>query len=312
MVQFFDSVKLFFEKLGDVMISFWSSGKWAFVTNVLDVLFVAFIIYNAIKLLKETRAVQLIKGIVILAAVYGIVTILKMQATSFIMAKVFDFAVIAIIILFQPEIRHALETVGRSKLSTISLFFTKGNNEVTRQERIRSSISSVCIACADMSREKIGALIVFERKTMLGELVKSATMVDAIVSCELIGNIFYPKAPLHDGAALIRDGRVIAAGCILPMTEQTTLSSSLGTRHRASIGMSEQSDAVVVVVSEETGAISYAYKGSLVRDVTVEELSKKLGELLLDYENGENTKKDNTGLKKRLLGGFKRDEKEKD
>lgn len=311
MMQFFESVKMFFEKLGDVIMSFWSSGKWVFVTNVLDVLFVAFIIYHAIKLLKETRAVQLIKGIVILAVVYGVVTILKMQATSFIMAKLFDFTVIGLLILFQPEIRHALESVGRSKLSTISLFFSKGNNEVARQERIRSSISSVCIACADMSREKIGALIVFERETMLGELIKSATAIDAIVSCELIGNIFYPKAPLHDGAALIRDGRVIAAGCILPMTEQTAISSSLGTRHRASIGMSEHSDAVVVVVSEETGAISYAYKGSLVRDVTVEELSKKLEELLLTYENNESVKKDSKSIKKRLLGGFRRDEKEK-
>lgn len=309
MMQFLEPVKLFFEKLGSVITSFWGSGGLTLFTNVLDVLLVAFIIYHAIRLLRETRAVQLIKGIVILAVVYGIVSILKMQATGFLMAKLFDFAVIGLLILFQPEIRHALESVGRSKLSTFSLFFTKGNNEITRQERIRSSINSVCFACADMSREKIGALIVFERETMLGELIKSATPVDAIVSCELIGNIFFPNSPLHDGAALIRDGRLAAAGCILPMTQQTSLSRSLGTRHRASIGMSEQSDAIIVVVSEETGIISYAYKGDLTRDISIEGLSEKLEELLLGQETNESVKK--FSIKKRLLGGQKKHEQEK-
>lgn len=307
MVQFLEPVKLFFEKLGSVIASFWSSGALTLFTNILDVLLVAFIIYHAIRLLRETRAVQLIKGIVILAVVYGVVSILKMQATGFLMAKLFDFTVIGLLILFQPEIRHALESVGRSKLSTISLFFTKGNNEITRRDRIRSAINSVCIACADMSRSKIGALIVFERETMLGELIKSATPVDAVVSCELIGNIFFPNSPLHDGAALIRDGRVAAAGCILPMTQQTALSSSLGTRHRASIGMSEQSDAVIVVVSEETGAISYAFKGDLTRDVSVEALSEKLEELLLGEELNDPAQKETT--KKRFSGGRKHDEK---
>lgn len=309
MAQFWEPVKIFFEKLGSVIASFWSSGALTLFTNILDVLLVAFIIYHTIRLLRETRAVQLIKGIVILAVVYGVVTILKMQATGFIMAKLFDFTVIGLLILFQPEIRHALESVGRSKLSALPLFFSKGNEELERRDRICSSINSICIACADMSREKIGALIVFERETMLGDLIKSATPIDAIVSCELIGNIFFPNSPLHDGAALIRDGRVVAAGCILPMTQQTALSSSLGTRHRASIGMSEQSDAIVVVVSEETGIISYAYKGNLTRDVSIEELSVKLEELLLGDETPESGKKDN--LSKRLSGGKKHDEKTK-
>ncbi|MGN0463408.1 MAG: diadenylate cyclase CdaA, partial [Acutalibacteraceae bacterium] len=222
--------------------------------DFLDICLVAFIVYNAIKFIRQTRAFQLVKGIVLLLIVYGAVRLLNMQASTYIMSRIFNDVVLVLLLLFQPEIRHVLESVGRKRISF--------NSSLQETEEASESILAVCRACSDMSDKKIGALIVFEKETLLGEIINTGSEIDALVTEELIENIFYPKAPLHDGAAIIRGNRVVAAGCILPLT-QNALSSELGTRHRAAVGMSEQGDAMVVVVSEERGAISVASHGML-------------------------------------------------
>lgn len=239
------------------------------ITDLLDVLLVAFVIYSIIKLIRETRAIQLAKGVGLLAVLYFLVTLLKMQTSQYIMSFVFGNLLVILIVIFAPEIRHALESMGRSSVTSFSFLNFKNRDESVRQELVTNSINCVCRACADMSDKKVGALIVFEKETLLGEISKTGTGLDAAVTTELIGNIFFPKAPMHDGAAVIKDGRVVAAGCILPLTSNNNdVSSELGTRHRAAIGMSETSDAVVVVVSEETGAISVAEKGRLKRNIS--------------------------------------------
>lgn len=246
------------------------------VSDLLDVLLVAFVIYSIIKLVRETRAVQLMKGVLLFAVLYALVTLFDMQASQYIMSFIMGNLLMILIIIFAPEIRHALESMGRSSVSNINFFGLKNRNEDLLAETVKASINSVCKACADMSDKKIGALIVFEKDTLLGEITKTGTTVDAAVTTELIGNIFFPKAPMHDGAAVIKDGRLVAAGCILPLTANNDLSSELGTRHRAAIGMSESSDAIVAVVSEETGAISVAERGVLRRNISDGDLREVL------------------------------------
>lgn len=258
---------------------FWDQLKVVFsdfaVTDLLDILFVAFILYSLIKLIRETRAIQLAKGLVLFGIVYLIIYMLNMQATEYIFANIFKDAIIVLIILFQPELRHALESVGRSNFTKIGLFTSK-NVEKEKIDRIKSSIYAISKSCQTMSESHTGSLIVFENETLLGDVIKTGTLVDAIVSKELIGNIFFVNSPLHDGAVIIRDGRVAAAGCVLPLTHNENLDSQLGTRHRAAIGMSEQSDAMIVVTSEETGYISIAYKGELIRDISESDMREKL------------------------------------
>lgn len=239
------------------------------ISDLLDVILVAFVIYSAIKLIRETRAIQLAKGVILLSVVYFLVSVLDMHASQYIMTFIFSNLIIILVVIFSPEIRHALESVGRSSVTSFSFLNFKNRDETALQDAVKNSINSVCKACADMSDKNIGALIVFESEALLGEIAKTGTALDAAVTPELIGNIFFPKAPMHDGAAIIKNGRVVAAGCILPLTSKNNdVSSELGTRHRAAIGMSETSDAVVVVVSEERGAISVAEKGRLTRDIS--------------------------------------------
>ena len=269
------------------------------VSDLLDILLVAFVIYSIIKLIRETRAIQLAKGVILLAIVYLVVTLLDMQASEYIMSFIFGNLLLILVIIFSPEIRHALESVGRSSVSSISFLNFKSGSDTILKEKIKNSINGVCKACADMSDKKIGALIVFEKDTILGEIAVTGTALDAEVSAELIGNIFFPKAPMHDGAAIIKDGRVISAGCILPLTSNNDVSSELGTRHRAAIGMSESSDALVVVVSEETGAISVAEKGRLRRNIS----DGDLREILMKSFVGDNTKQ--SGRIKKIFRGNK-------
>lgn len=254
-------------------------------SDLLDVLLVAFVIYSAIKLIRETRAIQLAKGVVLLALLYLGVTVLDMQASQYIMSFVFGNLFLILVVIFAPELRHALESVGRSSVSNINFLNFKNRDEYLLKEAVENSINCVCKACADMSDKKIGALIVFEKETILGDIIKTGTLVDAKVTVEIIGNIFFPKAPMHDGAAVIKDGRVVAAGCILPLTGNNNISSDLGTRHRAAIGMSENSDAIVAVVSEETGAISVAEKGILKRNISDGDLREILMKnFIRDYD----------------------------
>ncbi len=248
---------------------------------VLDILVVAFIVYKAIQLVRDSRAAQLIKGIAIILITYLIADILNMQALKWIFVNVIStFGITAMIVAFQPELRRALETMGRSNIAKLGFL---SNEE--QEESLIKGISEICRACVEMSKNNIGALIVFERGTNLSEITQTGTMLDAVTSHDLMSNIFYPKSPLHDGAVVIRYGRIYAAGCILPLTENNDISREMGTRHRAALGMSENSDAIVVVVSEETGTISIADNGTISRGYNSLNLRKTLEKLLLGSED---------------------------
>lgn len=242
--------------------------------DVLDILLVAVIVYEIIKLLKETRAMQLMKGIIAILLFYFMTSILELKTISFLLKSVLQIGLLALLILFQPELRKALEHMGRSDFSSFNLFSQP--SEMKDISKIKKTINIFTEACGKLSKKKTGALIVFERKTKLGEIAKTGTIVDAVPSVELIGNLFFVNTPLHDGAMIVRDGKIHAAGCFLPLSENYTISSELGTRHRAALGISENSDAVVVVVSEETGLITVAQNGRLIRGLTTEQLSAKL------------------------------------
>lgn len=257
------------------------------LTDALDVLIVSFVIYNAIKLIRETRAGQLVKGLMIMLAAWLLASYLQLYMLKSFFNYFFQFSMLALLVVFQPEIRRALEQIGRSKLSAginsgKSWLYSIGTKEEEElQAKRRHAINATADVCCAFQKTKTGALIVFERQTKLGDIIDTGTIVNAEPSVPLIGNIFFNKAPLHDGAMVIRDGMVYAAGCILPLTKNDSISVDLGTRHRAAIGMSENSDAVVVVVSEETGQISIAKNGELTRDYNRETLQSTLESLVL-------------------------------
>jgi diadenylate cyclase len=271
----------FFESLS----SLWSQVFYAIchITffDVIDILVIAFLVYKAIDFLRETRAGQLVKGIAVLIIVAFLARWLNLVSLKWLLNTVFESALIAIAIIFQPELRRALEKVGRSNFK----FLDKQQTLDEDAQRTKNCIDSVCSAVSLMSDKRIGALIVFERKTMLGEIINTGTPINAEASYELIGNIFFPKSPLHDGALIIRNGYLWAAGCILPLTANNNLNSQLGTRHRAAIGMSENSDAIVLVVSEETGTVSLAINGKIQRDLNSVTLKEELYLGLLNTED---------------------------
>lgn len=292
-MTFYSAISEFFNEIKNALLSF--NG----ISDVLDIIFVAFILYAAIKLIRDTKAIQLAKGFIVLIVVYAVVNLLHMEVTSYIFSLVFSNLLLVLVVIFSPEIRHALESVGRSSVSKIGLFSIKNSEAILNQDKANKMIDAVSRACSDMSDEKIGALIVIEKETLLGQIIETGTTVDAEITPEILGNIFFPKAPLHDGAAIIRNYRICAAGCILPLTKNNSdVSSALGTRHRAAIGMSEQSDALVIVVSEETGSISVAEKGRLKRDIS----GGDLRELLIEQFSLEVEEK---GLLKNIRKGRK-------
>ncbi len=247
------------------------------VGDILDIIIVTFLLYKAIQFVRETHAGQLLKGLLILVFVNIVVRALNMTMMSMLLQAVWSIGLIAVIILFQPEIRNFLERLGRSKFK----FLGKGLTIEDSMENKKKAIDQVCKAAGSLSNSKTGALMVFESLTILDNVVKSGSPMDAIVSNDLLCNIFFPKAPLHDGAVIIRDNKVAAASCILPLTATNDLNRELGTRHRAAIGMTEQSDAVVVVVSEETGIISVAFGGQIERGFDSVTLKTRLKELLI-------------------------------
>ncbi len=234
--------------------------------DFLDIVMVAVIIYICVRIIRETRAMQLVRGIVFVIVLYGIVSLLGMEASEYILNLIFSNIFIILVILFSPEIRSILEQVGHgaSSKSIKSIIHPGVAMDIAE---LSEAVEAVCRACSNMSDKKIGALICFENNTLLGDVIQTGTEIHGKISTSLVENIFYPKSPLHDGAMVIRDGTVYAAGCILPLTKKT-VSSSLGTRHRAAIGLSEESDAVIVIVSEETGAISVAKGGVLQRNIS--------------------------------------------
>ena len=258
----------FIANLSDIWIKLVSLiYSYDFIIDTIDILIVAFLVYKLIKFLRESRALHVVKGVILVLVAYFIIKTLDMQASTYLFEMLMSSFILVLVILFAPELRHALESVGRSRFSVLRMLGFNNRNTAS-QNRQRKAVLEICKACNDMSEKKIGALIVIEREIALNEVISTGVKIDADVSKELIGSIFFPNSPLHDGAVIIRDGRVCAAGCILPLTQNTNISSDLGTRHRASIGVSEQSDAVVVVVSEETGQISVVNKGNLQRDVS--------------------------------------------
>ena len=270
------------------LYAFWNQLLFAIVNisifDIFDIAIVAFIIYKAIEFLRDTRAGQLVRGIGLLVFAFLFSIIFKLSSLQWLLSKVLEYAIIIVAIIFQPELRKLLEKVGRSNIG----FFGKQQIYSEDNERIRNCIDAVCKAATVMSDKKIGALIVFERETMLGEISNTGTMLNSEASYELISNIFFPKSPLHDGALVIKNGLLSAAGCILPLTSNTNLNSQLGTRHRAAIGMSENSDAIVVVVSEETGVISITCNGQINRDYNSVTLKEELYLQLLNTEEKKN------------------------
>lgn len=267
--MFVETILDYASKLKNVFLSFG-------FTDLLDICLVAFIIYQAIKLLRDTRAFQLIKGLLLVLIAFGVIMLLEMQASEYIFKTLFSNLILVLIILFSPEIRHALETAGRNGFKSFAKRIFVKSHDDKEAENTKTAVSEFVKAVLHMSENKIGSLTVFERKTLLGEIIKTGTVIDAAAKEQMFGNVFFPNSPLHDGAAIVREGRIYAAGCILPLTQNNNVNKELGTRHRAAIGMSEQSDALLVVTSEETGVISVAEKGNLVRNLTAQELEELL------------------------------------
>ena len=251
--------------------------------DIIDILLMAYIIYKAIGFMRETRAGQLAKGLIILFIIYFVANWWNLTTMKWVLSRFVDYIIIAIAIIFQPELRRILERVGHTKLV--------GTQGSLSDEPLEDCIDTVCRAAGNMQESKIGALIVFERSTQLGEIIDTGTVINAVPSVAMVGNIFFPKSPLHDGALIIRDGRLYAAGCILPLTQQEDLSSQLGTRHRAAIGMTENSDAVVLVVSEETGNISIVSNGKITRNYNGISAAEELHRLIINNDSNENESK---------------------
>lgn len=267
----------------DFLTSVWSNivsfvTSYRIIIDTLDIALVAFVIYYLIKLVRDSRAEQLLKGILLMAIAYLVSSseLLDLKAMHYLLNMVFDNALIVLVVIFQPEIRRALERAGYSRINGLGLFNFGADDEEFQTQQWQKAIAAICEATTLLQRQKMGALIVLERKTKLGEITKSGTLINADATPELIGNVFFNKAPLHDGAMILREGKVLAAGCILPLSDKVQISSDLGTRHRAGLGMSENSDAVVVIVSEETGTISLAVAGNMRRGFTPEELREAL------------------------------------
>lgn len=252
--------------------------------DAVDIIIVAFLIYGLVKLVRETRAGQLVKGLFLLVILFIISSYFNLVMVSRVLAYFFQFAFVAILIVFQPEIRKALEQVGRNNVGQSIAAVVTGRDRSYDRAQIRKAINAVVDGVGILQQLKMGALIVFERKTKLGDIIETGTQINCEPSGQIVGNIFFNKAPLHDGAMIIRDGMIHAAGCILPLTKNTSVSAELGTRHRAALGVSEESDAVVVVVSEETGQISVAVNGVLAHRFTRDTLRDVLEGYLIPQE----------------------------
>lgn len=249
------------------------------VNDIIDIIIVAYLIYKIIGLIRKTSSYNLAKGLVLVLIMVWLSGILKLTMINYLLKKAVEIGLIALVIIFQPELRKLLAKVGSG--SFFGIFSGRGQNT----SEIEASINQTVLACEQMSATKTGALIIFEKDFVLNDIITTGTVIDSDITAELLKNIFYPKAPLHDGALIIRNNRIAAAGCVLPLTSKTNLSKELGMRHRAGIGISEQSDALVVIVSEETGAISVAAEGMLKRNLnkdTFEKLLRK--ELVVEKE----------------------------
>ena len=250
--------------LKDIWDSLFNVIKTIEVRDILDMALLSYIIFKGIKIIRETRAGQLLKGIVLFIGAYLVCKQLELKAMTFLLENTLNVGLLAIMIMFQPELRRALEKVGRTSVSNMQIFSNSSTDELT--QKWETAITAICDACEELSSTTTGALIVIERQTKLGEQIDSGVIMNAEPSKEIFGNIFYPKTPLHDGAVIMRDGMILAAACFLPKPQKEEfINKKLGSRHRAAIGMSENSDAIIIAVSEETGTISIAENGNLER-----------------------------------------------
>lgn len=247
------------------------------IADIIDIVIVAYLLYKAIWFVRKTNSYNLAKGLAVLLIVLWISYIFNLKMINYLLRKAVELGLIAILILFQPELRRVLERMGSN--------FSSGRQAASNE--MDTAIAQTVLACSDMSDSRTGALIIFERNVKLNDIMSTGTIIDSNTTAELLKNLFFNKAPLHDGAVVIRDGRIAAAGCVLPLTQNKNLSKDLGMRHRAGIGLSEQSDAVVVIVSEETGAVSVAMEGMLKRHLSPATLDKILRSELIREDNSQ-------------------------
>lgn len=287
------------DSIRDVLLTALNGIKTMSFMDALDILIVAYLIYKVILFVRKTNSYNLAKGVAFVLIALGLSYVFQLTMIYYLLRRTVELGLIAVLILFQPELRRLLERMGRGFMSRKS----------PTTPVLEDAIAQTVLACTEMSESRTGALIIFERREKLNSIMTTGTVINSDVSAELLKNLFYNKAPLHDGAVVIREGRIEAAGCVLPLTQSTNLSKELGMRHRAGIGLSEQSDAVVIIVSEETGAISVAIEGMLKRHLNGNTLEKLLhGELIREEEK--------VSLPKRLLQsvmslfGGKKNEKE--
>lgn len=267
------------------MFDFLNTNLYPFIrsirlTDIIDIILVAFVVYTVIKFIRQTRAAQLLKGIAILLVVMYLSDWFQLNVINFILLNTMQIGLTALLIIFQPELRRALEHMGRSKFGNF-LSFDDHISDV-------DIVDEICLAANSMSKSKTGALIVFERKTKLDDMLTGGTIINSDISSELVENIFVPNTPLHDGAVVVRDGKIYKAACVLPLSGNKNLSKELGTRHRAALGISEQSDCVSLVISEETGRISVMTNGDMIRNLSISSLSRLLNKLVAEPTTDKN------------------------
>ncbi|MBQ9070428.1 MAG: diadenylate cyclase CdaA [Clostridia bacterium] len=289
--------------IGMNLSGLWSDLKSAFLSftlfDAIDILLLAFLFFCVFKFFKGKKGGALLSGIAICLVLWFISTTLNLNGTSFIFSKIFEIGVIALIIIFQPEIRDVLERLGSGPLNGIMSF----GDQKKKQQLYYTAVDNICAAVSDLSRTKTGALIVLSRTTSLDDIIQSGVSINADTNSFLLRNLFFNKAPLHDGAVVIDEARVVAAGCLLPLTRRQDIDSDLGTRHRAAVGMSEISDAIIIVVSEETGIISVASDFTLTRNYTTDSLrSFLLKAWVKDKSEGAAKTKSDTYSGKKLFG----------
>lgn len=293
-----DVINNFFSEMYSVITDFESR-------DLIDIILVSYLIYKSVKLVRETRAGQLVKGIFLLViSKFLCEQILHLKVMSFLLDNIFEIGIIALIVLFQPELRRVLEKVGRTKVKALNIF-TMDNAE--KNIAIwENAIANICEGVSSLSKTKTGALIVIERMTKLGEQIDTGVEVDAKISVQLLLNIFFVNTPLHDGAVIVRDGKILAAACFLPKPQKEDfIDSQLGSRHRAAIGISEISDAITIIVSEETGVISVSEEGRLIRSFTKESLKTYLTDKLIPVKEADEE------IKKNVFRRTKKHEKNK-
>lgn len=250
------------------------------ITDVIDIVIVAFLLYKTLGFIKETRAQQLFRGVLLIVAIFVLSLVFDLSLLNWLLTRLITIGLIAVVILFQPEIRRGLEQIGRRGILT-SQFRNLGKDE------IYAAVNKIVDAVDDFSSTRTGALMAIERETTLTDIIETGVIVDAELSVRLLGNLFYEGSPLHDGAVIIRGIRIHAASCVLPLTNRANIGKNLGTRHRAGVGLSEVSDALVIIVSEETGAISVAHNGELRRFLDLKTLEKMLLDVYIP--SGEDT-----------------------